>query len=198
MQHQKSQGANSIFTNDIFSIIYSYLSILELRETQGDSPTQTSLHTAVRQELSIFSKLLNTIRENLSNNEISQNVKHDLQKILPWFIIDYFVHKLDLISLARKNFKPENSDDEIILADKTYYAWDPKWSHPSFIIIPTDISSQAITTISINRDYDRITPLTIDATPKNYNSIFTDREENNSFSSTIINQENSNGTRNLT
>ena len=59
-------------------------------ETQGDSPTQTSRHTAVRQELSIFSKLFNTIRENLTNNDISQIVKHALQKILAWFIIDCF------------------------------------------------------------------------------------------------------------
>ena len=45
-----------------FFIIYSYLIILELRETQGDSPTQTFRHTAVRQEISIFLKILNTIR----------------------------------------------------------------------------------------------------------------------------------------
>ena len=30
-QHQNSQRANSVFTNDVFSIIYSYLSLLELR-----------------------------------------------------------------------------------------------------------------------------------------------------------------------
>ena len=56
VQHQKSQRAHSIFTNDVFSIIYGYLSILEFKKTQGDSPTQTSRHTAVRQEISIFSK----------------------------------------------------------------------------------------------------------------------------------------------
>ena len=56
IQHQNSQGANSIFTNDVFSPIYSYLSILQLNAPQGDSPTQTSRHTIVRQEIHIFSK----------------------------------------------------------------------------------------------------------------------------------------------
>ena len=36
IQHQTSQRANSIFTNNVFSIIYSYLSILDLRETQSE------------------------------------------------------------------------------------------------------------------------------------------------------------------
>ena len=66
-------------------------------------------------------------------------------------------------------------------------------SDPSFINIPTAISSQATTTIAIKRDYVRITPLTIDATPINNNSIFTDREENISSKSLFINQENSIG-----
>ena len=57
------------------------------------------------------------------------------------------------------------------MADKTEYVWDPDWSHPLFINISTDISSQAITTISSNKDYLRITPLTIDATPLNYKLI---------------------------
>ena len=102
----------------------------------------------------------------------------DLQKILAWFIFDYFDHNLDLISKARKTFQQSNSDDETILAGKTYYVWDPEWSHPSFFNISTDISSQAITIISISRDYIRITPLTIDSQSVNYNSTFTDREGN--------------------
>ena len=65
--------------------------------------------------------------------------------------------------------------------------------------MPTDISSPAIITISINKDYVRKTPLTIDAKPLNYNALFTDRRGNNSLSSTLINtQEILNGTRNLT
>ena len=42
--------------------------------------------------------------------------------------------------------------------------------------IPTDISSQAITTVSINKDYVRITLLTFDATLLNYNALFTEQE----------------------
>ena len=56
IQDQNSQRANLLFTNYVFSINYSYFSILELRETQGDSLTQTSRQTAVRQKLCIFSK----------------------------------------------------------------------------------------------------------------------------------------------
>ena len=73
--------------------------------------------------------------------------------------MDHLVHSLDPISLARKNFQPQtqNSDDETILADGTYYVWGSEWFNQSIIIIPPDISSHTITTISINRDYVRIT-----------------------------------------
>ena len=101
----------------LVSFIYSYLSILELNERESDSPTQVSRHTIVRQETHILSKLLNAIREDLTKNEITQLVKHDFQKILAWFIIDYFSHNLDLIEQARKNFRPQNTDDEIVLAE---------------------------------------------------------------------------------
>ena len=171
--------------------------MLELKETQSEWPTQTSRHTTVRQEVCIFSKFWNPIRENLTCNKISQNVKHDLQKILVWFIIDYFVHNINLIALSRKSFRSQNSDDETVMADETVYVWDADWSHPLFINIPTNISSQAITTISINRGYVRKTPLTIDATPFKYNALFSDRTGNNSLNSTFINtQENLNGRRN--
>ena len=89
----------------MFKIIYSYLSILEKPESQGTLPVQTSKHTTVGHEIAIFSEYLNTIRENLTRNEVSQNVKHDLQKTLAWFIFDDFTRKIDLISQARKNFK---------------------------------------------------------------------------------------------
>ena len=81
----------------MYSQFYSYLS------TQGDSPIQTSRHTAVRQEISLFSKFLSTNRKNLTKNEISEVFKHDLQKILAWFKIDFFANNLDLISVAKKN-----------------------------------------------------------------------------------------------
>ena len=161
IQHQNSQRANSIFTNDVFSLIYSYLSILELNEPQGDSLIQTSRHTIVRQEIHIFSKFLNAIRKDLSINEITQQTKHDLQKVLAWFITDYFSHNLDLIEQVRKNFRPQNTDDETVLAEQSDYVWDPKWSHESIINIPTDISSQAI---SIHKNYVRVYPLTVDTT----------------------------------
>ena len=117
IQHQNSQRANSIFRNDVLSLIYSYLSILELKKPQADSPTQTSRHTTVRQEINTFSKFLKVIHENLTSNDITQHVKHDLQKIIAWFIIGYFVYNIDIIPLARKNFRPQNTDNETILAE---------------------------------------------------------------------------------
>ena len=80
IQHQNSQRANSLFNNNVFSIMYSDLSILGKTESQGNSPVQTSRYTAVRHEIAIFSEFSNTIRENLTSNEVSQKVNHDLQK----------------------------------------------------------------------------------------------------------------------
>ena len=119
------------------------------------------------------------------------------KKILVWFLIDYFSHNKDLIAQARKKIRPQNTDDETVLAEQSDYVWDPEWSHESFINIPTDISSQANSTISIHKDYIRVYPLTIDATPLNCNSIFPERTGNNSLNSTFINNDNLNGTRNL-
>ena len=130
IQHQNSQRANSIITNDVIAIIYSYLSILEKTEIESTSPVQTSRHTNVRNEIAAFSAFLNTIREIFSSNEISQNVKHDLQKILPWFIIDYFTHNSDLIAQARRSFRPQSSNDDTVIAEQSDYIWDPDWSHP--------------------------------------------------------------------
>ena len=58
IQHQNSQRANSIFTNDVFAIIYNYISILEKKETESTSPVQTSRHTNVRNEIAAFSAFL--------------------------------------------------------------------------------------------------------------------------------------------
>ena len=136
-------------------------------------------------------KLNRTIQE-----DVSQNSKHDLQKILAWFIKDYFTHNLDLISQARKNFRSQNTNDDTVLSEQSDYVWDPHWSHPAFLNIPQDISSQAISTISFHRDYVKVIPLTIDATPLNYITFLPDTR-NNSLNSTVI-HENLNGTRNLT
>ena len=182
----------------MFRIIYSYLSILEKPESQGTSPVQTSKHTTVRHEITKFSEYLKTIRENLTSNDVAQNDKHDLQKILAWFIIDYFTHNFDLISQAKKNFRPQNSTDDTVLAEESDYTWESEWSHPLFLSISTDISSQAIGTISINKDFVKVYSLTNDATPLNYNSFLPDRTGNNSLNSTVIQQEKLNGTRNLT
>ena len=85
--------------------MYSYLSILEKTESQETSPVRTSRHTTARHEITKFVEFLNTIRENLTSNEVSQKVNHDLQTILAWFIFDYFTHKIGLISQARKIFR---------------------------------------------------------------------------------------------
>ena len=119
-----------------------------------------------------------------------------MQKILAWFIKDYFTHNLDLISQARKNFRPQNTNDDTVIAEQSDYVWDPEWSHPAFINIPQDISSQAISTIFFHRDFVKVIPLTIDATPFNYNTFLPDTR-NNSLNSTVIHNENLNGTRNL-
>ena len=124
-----------------------------------------------------------------------QNVKLDLQKVLAWFIIDYFTHNIDLISQARKNFRLQNSTDDTVLAEQFGYVLDPESSHPLFLNIPTDISSRAVSTISINKDYIKVNLFTIDATPLNYNSFLPDRLGNNSLNSFLLQQENVNGTR---
>ena len=74
IQHQNSRRANSKITNDVFSFIYSCLSILELKEPQSDLTTQTSRRTTIRQEINLFSKLSNAIREDLTSNDITQCV----------------------------------------------------------------------------------------------------------------------------
>ena len=169
-----------------------------MNEPQGDSPIQTSRHTVVRQEIHIFSKYLNAIREDLTKSEVTHHVKNDLEKILALFIIDYLCHNIDLIEQARKIFRPQNTDDETVLAEKSNYVSDPEWSHESFINIPTDISTQAISTISINKDYVRVYPLTVDATPLNYNSFFHERKGINSLISTFVYNDKIKGIRNLT
>ena len=73
-------------------MIYNYISILEKTEVQSISPTETSRHTKVRNEITVFSTFLHIIRKNFTKEDVSQHTKHDLQKILAWFIIDYFTH----------------------------------------------------------------------------------------------------------
>ena len=60
---------------------------MERTESQGDSPVQTSRHTTVRHEIATFSEFSNTSRDYLLSNDITQQVKHNLQKILARFLI---------------------------------------------------------------------------------------------------------------
>ena len=186
IQYHNSQRANSIFTNEVFAIIYSYISILERTETQSTSPVQTSKHTKVRNKIAAFSTFLNAIRENFTNDDVSQNNKHDLQKILAWFTTDYFTHNIDLIEQARKTFRPQSTTDDTVIAEQSDYVWDPEWSHPAFLNFPADISSQAINTISFHKDYVKVTPLTIDTTPLNYNTFLPDTRNNSLISKVYI------------
>ena len=50
------------------------------------------------------------------------------------------------------NFRPQSTNDDTVIAEQSNYIWDPYWSHPLFLNIPTDISSQAISTISMKKD----------------------------------------------
>ena len=170
--------------------MYTYLTILERTEAHSTSPVQTSKHTKVRNEIAAFSTFLNIIRENFTNNDFSKNTKHDLQKILAWFTIDYFTHKIDFISQARKNFRPQSNKYDTAIAEQSDYVWEPEWSHPIILDIPVDISSQAIDTISPHPEYVKIISLTTDAAPLNYNS-FLPNTQNNSLNSTVINHETS-------
>ena len=143
IQYHNSQRANSIFTNEVFAIIYSYISILENEiQIPNVSPTETSKHIRVRHEITLLSSFLNIIKENFTKDEVSQYTKHDLQKILAWFIIDYFTHNIDLISQARKNFRPQNSNDDTAITEQSDYVWDPEWSHPAFINFPLYLDCQ--------------------------------------------------------
>ena len=85
----------------------------------------------------------------------------------------------------------------LFFSEQSDCVWDPDWSPPAFLNIPQAISSQPICTISFHRDYVKIVPLTIDATPLNYTTFLPDTR-NKSLNSTVIQNENLNGTRNLT
>ena len=62
IQYHNSQRGTSIFINEVFAIIYTYITILETTEVQSTSPIQTSKHTKVRNEMTAFSTFLNAIR----------------------------------------------------------------------------------------------------------------------------------------
>ena len=67
-----------------------------------------------------------------------------------------------------------------------------------FFNISNDISSAAIASNSVQRDYLGVTTLTTDTTSWGYKTKFNDRTSNISLNSSLINtQETLNGTRNL-
>ena len=77
-------------------------------------------------------------------------------------------------------------DEDTILADKTDYVREPEWYHERFFDIPKCISSSVIETISVNKNYFKVTPLTTDTTPLNYKTMFHDRTIDISLKSTIL------------
>ena len=54
IQCHNSQRANSIFTNEVFAIIYTYLVLLETTKAQSTSPIQSSKHAKSEQNHCIF------------------------------------------------------------------------------------------------------------------------------------------------
>ena len=77
IQYHNSQRANSIFTKEVFAIIYTDISILEKTEFQSISPTETSKHTKVRNKIALFSTFLHIIQENFTKDDVSQHTNHD-------------------------------------------------------------------------------------------------------------------------
>ena len=93
---------------------------------------------------------------------------------------------MGLISTSRNSFRLKISDDETILPDQLDYVWEPEWSHLLFIYITTNTANAAIATVSVHKIYLTVTPLTINATPLNYDTMFKDRTGNNSLNSTFL------------
>ena len=77
IQYHNSQRANSIYTNEVFAIKYTYISVLEKTEVQSTSRTETSKHTKVRNEITVFLTFVHIIREKFTKKDVSQNTKHD-------------------------------------------------------------------------------------------------------------------------
>ena len=63
---------------------------------------------------------------------------------------------------SKKNFRPQTSDDETLLADQTDFLWDPERSRMLFFSSPSDISCASIANVSVHKDDLRVTLLTTD------------------------------------
>ena len=100
--------------------------------------------------------------------------------------------------ISKKTFRTQ-TNDQSILADKTNNVWQPQWCHLLFFSKLNDISSEAIATISVHRDYLGVNVLLSLTDTLKYNTIVNDRTSNNSLISNFIKtQETLNGTINLT
>ena len=116
---------------------------------------------------------------------------------MAWFIIDYFTHNIDLIAQARKNFRPQNSNDDTANHRTIRLCLGPRMVSSRIYKLSTINLKSSNRYNILHKRLCRVIPLTIDATPLNYNTFLPDTQ-NNSLNSTVIHNENLNGTRNLT
>ena len=73
IQNRNSQRANSNFTNAVFYLIF--ISVLKSNKGFKVSPPHISQHAKVRQEINLSSQFLDSTRETLTVNDVSQLVK---------------------------------------------------------------------------------------------------------------------------
>ena len=108
IQHQKPPKSKLNFFNfhnDVFSIIYSYVSILETKESFYLSPPPTSRHAIIKREVDLFSRILNLFHALVTNIETSEIVTVSLQRIQEGFIVDYFQYNLNLSHKQEKSLE---------------------------------------------------------------------------------------------
>ena len=74
----KNHKEQILYLRTMFSALFKVY-ILESKEGLNESPPQTLRHVIVRQEINLFSIFLDKIREKLTDNDISQTEKHNLQ-----------------------------------------------------------------------------------------------------------------------
>ena len=105
-----------------------------------------------------------------------------MQKFPEWFIKECIQHNLDLISQARKIFRPQN-DDETVLSDETDFLWNPEWSQVLFFNVPSNNWKAAVATISILRDCLKVTLLKTGNTSFIYNARLNEKQFNHTLNS---------------
>ena len=193
IQYHNSQRANSIFTNEVFAIIYSYISILENEiPTPNVSPTETSKHIRVRHEITLLSSFLNIIKENFTKDEVSPQ---DIQTP-SHFINEEIVHTTtqQSISPIRPNLTtPRNtnpSQTQVTLQSTVKPSVAPKYSHMDYQTYrPMTIQSKTRKTFTRNnfaeRNYNYTHPSKTNYPPrKNNNNHRRSRNWDNPMAST--------------